>query len=107
LQNKRQTYLVSFVVNVRHQASQRSDQLRPRIGLVSAETVERARELVKPFAQEMGSTFDLEPIEFLDRLEEIPKSVHRYCKTHGYDLIITEPTSEQVKPTRLVFPNCS
>lgn len=107
MQNKRQVYLVSFLVNVTSQRTGLPDQARPRIGLVSAESEEEARQRIKPLAQAMGATFDLELIDLVDRLDEIPKSIRRYCQKNGFDLIVAEKPVAPAGSVDTSVRNCS
>ena len=104
MQENKLTFLVTFLVNVTHQKSGRQDQVRPRIGLVQAMDEADARRRIEPLAKGLGATFALEPIDLLERLEDIPQSVHRYCKKHGFDVILI---NERADGSSSSVPNCS
>lgn len=93
---EKKTYLVTFLVNVTDKKSGRPDQVRPRLALMQAMDEKEVRRRIEPLAKALGSTFVAEEIDLLDKLEEIPASVRRYCKRNGFDLLVVSDSSAEV-----------
>ena len=101
MHEKKQMFLVTFLVNVKRVRTGESDQVRLR-GVVVAKDVETARSRFEPMANALGFTFDLEPIEQidLDRMVDFPHTLRNRCKQLEFDLAVTT-----VQPAAV--PNCS
>ncbi|MCK9361626.1 hypothetical protein M0Q28_05410 [Patescibacteria group bacterium] len=80
-------FLVTLLVNVTRKRTGVADQARFR-AVVRAASEAEARQRMKPIADELGASFDLEPIELLDDVAALAPSLRRFCKTHSFDLAV-------------------
>ena len=101
VKEKKQMFLVSFLVNVIRKRTGVPDQIRLR-GVVVAKDIDHARERFAPMAHALGFTFDLEPIEMidLDNMVDFPHTLRNRCRQLEFDLAVS------VLPAGVV-PSCS
>jgi len=98
---KKQMFLVTFLVNVIRKPTGVPDQVRLR-GIVIATSADLARQRFEPMARALGFTFDLEPIEQidLDKMEDFPQTLRNRCRQLEFDLAISSLPPQAI-------PNCS
>ena len=95
---EKKTYLVTFLVNVTDKKSGRPDQVRPRLTLTLMRAMDEkeVQRRIAPLAKAFGASCVVEEIDLLDKLEDIPASVRRYCKRNGFELLVVSDHPTEV-----------
>ncbi len=78
-------FLASFIVMGVNKKTNVPDQQRVRL-VVAGEDDEVMRQRIKSFADGLGATFALEPVEKLDDVAELSVSIRRACQSRGFIL---------------------
>lgn len=78
-------FLVSMLVNVVRIRNMVPDQMRMQV-IVSAEDEEAARNKVDSLVTSLAATYNIDPIDSLDEVSDLPELTRRYCKERGFEL---------------------